>query len=191
MDMSLDVSLEIILLPQFSYSKIPSILNIAFRYRHPHAVDARETVLYSYKVDGNVDLLTSFNRFCFFHTVDDDLCNLMYNEKVIKDYNDFITNRQLLIDNNIDDNNNIEHNKDNNIDLFCFDNGSGNKRGGYHDGGRILTIVSGWWNITTAKVSSNKYFDEWFPNSLQLNMPYIFFTDPVFILIIFLSIYLL
>ena len=46
----------------------------------------------------------------------------------------------------------------------------------FQSGGKILTIVSGWWNVTKSKQNIDKYY-EWFDTSLRINMPYVFFTD--------------
>jgi len=51
----------------------------------------------------------------------------------------------------------------------------------FHDGGKILTLVAGHWNISNENGNKHggqdKYFNDWFQNTLRINMPYIFFTS--------------
>jgi hypothetical protein len=45
----------------------------------------------------------------------------------------------------------------------------------FQSGGKILSVVSGWWNVTSKRNIDTYY--EWFKTSLRINMPYVFFTD--------------
>lgn len=46
----------------------------------------------------------------------------------------------------------------------------------FQSGGKILSVVSGWWNLTKSKSNIETYF-KWFDTSLKMNMPYVIFTD--------------
>ena len=137
------------------------------------------------------DITKAINEFCLFNEVLD--CNPIQ-EQFSYNYYEFLNLHNINLNDYKNDNNSTcGFNKDQDIyTTSCLKNYQSKKNNRYniinnitlnnnnikefHSGGKILSIVSGWWNVTKSKSKIDSYY-EWFKTSLRINMPYVFFTD--------------
>lgn len=134
-------------------------------------------------------MIKRIDEFCIFNEVID--CNPIH-EQFSYSYYEFLNLHNVNLDDYKNDNDTCDVNKDQDIHTVSCSNKLQPKKNSkyniinntttnnnikdFQSGGKILSIVSGWWNVTKSKSKIDSYF-EWFHTSLQINMPYVFFTD--------------
>jgi len=157
------------------------------RVAHPTTKHPHVALLFRMKIGD--DLLEEIDKFCVFNQVID--CNPL-RERFIYNYNEFLSLHNINLDDYKNDNNTCEIKKDRDINVIsCSKRLQSKKNSKYNvinnitsnsnikdfqSGGKILSVVSGWWNVTKSKSKIDTYYN-WFQTSLRINMPYVIITD--------------
>ena len=157
------------------------------RVAHPTTSHPHVTLLFRMKIGD--DVFKEIDKFCVFNQVID--CEPL-REQFSYNYYEFLSLHNINLDDYKNDNNTCEVNKNRDINVVsCSKRLQSKKNSKYNvinnittnsnikdfqSGGKILSVVSGWWNVTKSKSKIDTYYN-WFKTSLRINMPYVFFTD--------------